>query len=239
MSITAAALRELHRIHRQLSDLRDRLERGPRQIRAREGSVAAAEGVLAKAKADQKSARMGSDQKQLSLKSSEGKIEDWRKQLNVCKNNREYQALLEQIAAAEMAKSVLEDEILESLDGIAALGNAIAAAEEKLAQAKTELAATKAQVDQERAIIEGDVARLEAELSKAETAIPADFRGDYERVVRAKGSDALAEVHGDACGGCYQQLTPNMLATLSMGRPVFCRSCGRLLYLPEDRVRQR
>ena len=34
MSITAAALRELHRIHQQLAELRDRLERGPKQVRA-------------------------------------------------------------------------------------------------------------------------------------------------------------------------------------------------------------
>ena len=33
------SLRTLHRIHRQHSDLRDRLQRGPRQINVAEGSV--------------------------------------------------------------------------------------------------------------------------------------------------------------------------------------------------------
>jgi hypothetical protein len=32
-------LRTLHRIHRQHSDLQDRLSRGPRQIQAAEGNV--------------------------------------------------------------------------------------------------------------------------------------------------------------------------------------------------------
>ena len=36
MSITAEALRELHRIHTQLGDLRERLARGPKQVLARE-----------------------------------------------------------------------------------------------------------------------------------------------------------------------------------------------------------
>ena len=40
MSVTAAALRELHQIHQQLAELRDRLERGPKQVRAREANVA-------------------------------------------------------------------------------------------------------------------------------------------------------------------------------------------------------
>ncbi len=34
MPSMAEALRELHRLHQQLSDLRDRIELGPRQIRA-------------------------------------------------------------------------------------------------------------------------------------------------------------------------------------------------------------
>lgn len=43
MSFTAAALRELHRLHQQLGDLRDRLERGPKQVRVRQANVAQAE----------------------------------------------------------------------------------------------------------------------------------------------------------------------------------------------------
>ena len=36
MSVTASALRELHRIHRQITDLRSQLERGPKQVQAGE-----------------------------------------------------------------------------------------------------------------------------------------------------------------------------------------------------------
>ena len=43
MTISADVLRELHRIHRQLADLRERLDRGPRQIRAREANVTQSE----------------------------------------------------------------------------------------------------------------------------------------------------------------------------------------------------
>ncbi len=32
MSVPAVALRELHQIHQQLAELRDRMERGPKQI---------------------------------------------------------------------------------------------------------------------------------------------------------------------------------------------------------------
>ena len=93
MSITAEALRELHRIHTQLGDLRERLARGPKQILAREGAVKRFEEALAKAQADSKAARVSGDQKQLALKSGEAKIVDLQVKLNGCKTNREYQAL--------------------------------------------------------------------------------------------------------------------------------------------------
>ena len=40
MSVTTTVLRELHRIQRQLGDLSERLDRGPKQIKAREANVA-------------------------------------------------------------------------------------------------------------------------------------------------------------------------------------------------------
>ena len=47
MAVPAELLETLHRIHRQLGDLRDRKERGPRQIRAREANVTKVEAELA------------------------------------------------------------------------------------------------------------------------------------------------------------------------------------------------
>ena len=118
MSVTAAALRDLHRIHQQLADLRDRLERGPKQVRAREANVAQLEARLAETREKAKQTQMAVDRKQLDLKSGEQKVLDLRVKLNTANNNREYQALLEQIAAAEMAGSVLADEILESMERV-------------------------------------------------------------------------------------------------------------------------
>ncbi len=72
---------------------------------------------------------MAADQKQLQLKSSEDKVKDLRRKLNAAASNREYQALLEQIAADEMANSVLADEILEALEKIDAFQKNLAEAD--------------------------------------------------------------------------------------------------------------
>lgn len=237
MSVTATALRELHRIHQQLADLRERLDRGPKQIKARQINVAQAEERLAKSQTEVKTARVHSDQKQLQLKTAESKILDLKAKLNACSTNREYQALRDQIAADEMACSVLSDEILESMEQIDILRAGVPEVEGQLTKAKDELArGAQAIKDQEQSLLT-DVQRLEGDLKTAEAALPADFRDGYNRIVKAKGQDAMAPVENDTCGGCFQQLTANIMNELIMARAVFCKNCGRLLYLPEDRVR--
>ena len=145
MSVTAGVLRELHRIHRQLSDLRERLDRGPKQIKARETNIARLEAELAQLKADVKTARVATDQRQLLLKSGESKILDLKAKLNAANSNREYQALKDQIAADEMANSVLADEILEAMEKIDAFAPLVADAEHKLAKGREELSKSQGQ----------------------------------------------------------------------------------------------
>ena len=236
MSVTAATLRELHRIHRQLTDLRERAERGPKQIRAREANLSRLNEELTRVQTETKAAKMRADQKQLLLKSNEDKIENLKVKLNACGTNREYQALKDQIAADQMAGSVLADEILEALEKIDESQVHVGEAQKKLAVAKEELAKAQHIVQEQAGLLAADIARLEAELQTVEATLPDDFSVNYQRIVRSKGDDAMAEVQDKFCGGCHQQLTPNQLGDVSMARGVFCKNCGRLIYLAEDRT---
>lgn len=232
LAVTADAVRTLHRLHRQLADLRDQLAAGPRQLAARTKQLAGAEAAHALALDEIKKAKMAVDQRQLQLRSAEAKILDLEGKLNACKTNREYQTLRDQIAADKMATKVLEDEILEGLESLDAVKAKLAPAEAEIATVKKQLAETKAKVDGETSRLEAEVARIRADLDVAEGELPADSREVYQRIVKSKGAEAMAPVEGTSCGGCFQQLTGNMLAELSMGRVVPCRGCGCLLYLP-------
>ncbi len=233
MSVSTAVLRELHRIHIQLSDLNDRLARGPRQVQARQANVAQQEATLTAAQDRVKEAKKLTDHKQLDLKASEQKIVDWRTKLNACSSNREYQTFVEQIAAAEMANSVLADEILEGMDKIDQLALQVKEAETALAAVKNDLLKFRDNVTAESTIIQGDITRLEAELAQAEKNLPAVLKDDYRRVIRGKGAEGMASVEDMVCQGCGQQITLNMQNDLLLSRPIFCKSCGSLLYLAE------
>ena len=234
--MNAQVLRTLHRIHQQLGDLRERAARGPKQIRAHETNVSRLDAELTELKNQVKNSRVAADQKQLSLKAGENRIEELKRKLNTCSSNREYQVLLEQIAADEMANSVLSDEILEALERIDTLKAQATEAESRLAKGKDELTRVKAAVAEEQQSLESEIARVEQELARVEVELPPDLRDAYDRVVKSKGSDAMAGVESASCGGCYSTLTPNNLNALKLDRTVFCQSCGRLLYLAENRA---
>src|SRR5690242_16735877 len=115
MSVTAEVMRELHRIHRQLADLRERRDRGPKQIRAHEANVKRLEEEVTKVKNEATGAKKNVGAYQLQLGSLEDKLNTMNNKLSACSTNREYQTLQEQIAADKVASSVLEDEILDGL----------------------------------------------------------------------------------------------------------------------------
>ena len=225
----------LHRILTQLADLQERLNRGPRQVKAREAACAKLEADVNQVKADAKAARVASDQKQLLLKSAEAKMRDLQAKLNAAQSNREYQALKDQIAADDMANSVLADEILEALEKLDGFKKVIADAEAAHARGKEEAAKLSATVRDSSESLLADVARCQTELKEVEKKLPADFYVHYERLSRSKGADALAVVEGENCGGCYTSLTTNTYNSLLTGKVVMCQNCGRILYLPEDR----
>jgi predicted nucleic acid-binding Zn-ribbon protein len=233
MAANAELLELVHRIHRQLADLRERQERGPRQVKAREANVGKFESELAAAQDAVRQAKLTSDRKQLDLKTSEQRIADWKVKLNACSSNKEYQTLLEQIAAAEMAGSVLADEILEAMEKGDQLEVTVGEVKARLDAAKNDLAKFRDTVAGEGQLIAGDIARLEAELVEAEKRLPTEYRDDYRRVIRGKGADGMARMEAGVCEGCGKQVTLNMQNNLLLGKPVFCTTCGRLLYAAE------
>lgn len=230
MTVTASLIQRLHRINRQKTDLNSQLARGPRAIAGAAAKLKTAQDGLQATKDLLQRSKIEADQKQLQMKEREGKIFDLDGKLNAAKANREYQALKDQIAADTQANIVLSDEILELLESIDQQSLDVKAAEENVAEVARELDDVTRRMADKKALLEADLVRVEAELSLAEKELSGDFLREYSRLVISKGEDAMAEVEGKSCGGCYQSLTPQILDTLKVGKPFLCPACGRLIY---------
>jgi len=66
--------------------------------------------------------------------------------------------------------------------------------------------------------------------------MPANVRSTFDRIVRGKGVESFAAVVDRGCASCRTEITAQQYNELLMGGFVLCKSCGRILYLPESKA---
>ena len=128
-----------------------------------------------------------------------------------------------------MAKSVLEDEILEALEKVDAAQIEVKKVELGIVEIEAELKKLIAEVQAREAGLKEKAAALQTEVAEAEKILPPDVVPQYRRLVAAYGADALAPVVNKSCSQCYVSLTTQLLLELKAGGIKFC-TCGRLMY---------
>ena len=160
------------------------------------------------------------------------RLSKFKGQLMDVKTNKEYQAMLKEIEAAQTEVRHLEDRILERMleaDELAA----------RQKNAETRLAADKQVIACERTQLEEETTRLQRELEEA-TSKRAQVVAEvapgplwtYE-LVRGRRGTAVAEVKGDYCSACHVRLRPQAANELRRNDMLFqCESCQRILYYP-------
>ena len=228
-------LPELHRLHLDLREVLDKLERGPRQVRARQQIVLQKQTEVEAQRDKLKKLKIAADQNTLQLKTNESKIQGLKAKLNASASNREFDIIKSQIDADTVANSVLEDEILALLEKVDQNRSAVVKLEEELAAAKAEETRMSAEIAAGEVGLREAAVKLEAAIAQAEGTLSADVKVIYRRLVQAYGSGAFAEVDGGVCTSCYVQVTSQNLMELGGGKVMFCKTCGRLMYVrPKD-----
>jgi predicted nucleic acid-binding Zn-ribbon protein len=225
-------LAELHRLHLAAKEVQEQIERGPRQLKVRQQNTAQKQSELEAQKQKHKALRVNADQKSLQLKSNEAKIGELKVKLNQAASNREFDIIRAQMEADTVANSVLEDEILDVLEKVDAAHLAIKKLEEEVAQAKADETRAQSEISAAQPGREARLAELQKAIANAESRLPEDILGPYRRLVQAYGAAALAEVDGTTCTSCFVSLPPQMVMRVRSGEAVFCKTCGRLLYMP-------
>jgi predicted nucleic acid-binding Zn-ribbon protein len=225
--------REIHRLRRFGRDLHEHLERVPRQLKAQQAKVARQEDLLRQGQEALKHLKVTTHEKEVSLRSTHQQIAKHERQLNEAGSKKEYDALKVEIAADREKCQRLEDEILQAMTDTDERTAALPTLEQNVRQAKEECSRAEQGAGERVASLQAQLAEAQAQLVAAEAQIPADARQQYDRVVNALGADALAAVTNRNCSACYTGITAQNYNDLLIGNLVLCKSCGRILYLPE------
>jgi hypothetical protein len=239
--INIALVKLLH-ADEKLRQAQGRLDSVSKNVRVQERRVADLAERLRLGQATLKEQQSQSAQLDLDLKTRETKIERLRAQQQNSKNNREYQAFLVEINTEKVDKGKSEEELLKLMASVEKLQTEV---KELTASVEAETAKLGAM----RAEIGGRVKELQAEIDSlrplreaAAAAVTPKARQAFERLAeRFEGEAMSALTKPDkrreeyACTACNMDLVTDVYNRLhSRDELVFCPSCHRILYIPDD-----
>lgn len=231
MELPPNALRDLHLLHQRIDALRQKRDRGPRQLEARRALIARHEEDLRQNLDELKRLKMRAHEKESYRRGLESRASELQIKINQAKDNNEYAALVAEREATRAAAGALEDEILDLLFRQDELAQANQQAEAELERMRKELEQFQMALEQEQGGIARQLADAEQELHRAEAQLPGELQDNYRRLVNSRGKDALAVVERNSCTGCFTSITAQMYNQLLAHELVLCKSCGRILYL--------
>ena len=204
----------------------------PREIAAVHAAIQALKEEVGAGKIRLDAAKKGQRAREKDLEVVQAKRSKTEGRLYEVKTNREYSAVLAEIEDIKQEKGRVEEEILVLMESQERLAADIKDAESRfkvrLAQGKQEEVAFQEKLR----VVETDLALARAERAELARQLPPAVLADYDKLLRARGGLALAQVVKPSfCGGCRMTITPQRLQDLRAQSALLpCESCGRYLY---------
>jgi predicted nucleic acid-binding Zn-ribbon protein len=231
---TLLALIGLQKLDNSVGRIRRRIKEGPQLIERRSERWKQAEARVQQAHAKILELRKEIGLLELDVKIREGEIAKIQLAQGQSRTNEEFRAYNEHANRLRTENRAVEDRILE-------IEQKVEDARKELSELERTRDAHKVEADENAAQWKKDAAEYQTELDqllaqRAEYAksLPPGPLSVYERVLRGREGKAVVSIEGKMCGGCQMSIVPNDFARLHrMNEIVSCRSCERILYLPE------
>lgn len=197
-------------LDREKKELIEALENGKKRIQETERELA----------------RLG-----LHIKEVQEKTTQLKDQLFRVTNNRQYDALTQEIEflKTDLEKSELEN--LELLELKEQLQDRLASQEKNLESLTTNLEQRRKNLEAKMAESAAQKSELDAQRAKVSKSIDPVILARYQRVSEAREGLAVVPIKGNACGGCGAMVTPQVISNIRQGTGIFtCDVCSRFLY---------
>ncbi len=194
--------------------------------------IKAEEETLARLREEGKKETVQIKERELEAEEKRIQIDKYEKQLFQIKNNREYQALLDEIRGLKADIENIEDAALEVMEELEANRAGLKAEEERLSRDREKLRAREEEAVREIARIDAGIERLSSERQTLIPGVGQELFGKYCRIRDHKPGRALVPVVSQVCQGCDMRLTAQVNNDLYKEDCVlYCENCGRLIYL--------
>ena len=158
------------------------------------------------------------------------KINKLTDQLFLVTNNKQYDALTNEIEHLKEQKKENEDQLILNLEEKETLEKNINENEASLEELKTDLDVRRNKLDEALSETADEKAALENSREKQVTEIDDNTMQVYNKVISARSGIAVVPLSGNSCGGCGAALPLQMVSEIRSGDLHNCQSCGRFVY---------
>lgn len=214
----------IYLIQSDLKDIPSIKQQIKSDIQAQQASLHALEQSVKDLQLKQKTKEGDLAKKEADIKKLDG-------QLALVKTNKEYGAIKQEIASLQADNSLIEEEIIKSMDAVEA-----AVREVKTEKARLEIVVNEYQKKEQEVIarensIKSEVENLKKERDVLVTALPNSVALLYNQIAAHKQGIVLSPVQGNYCGACKTSLRAQTINEVQIGQTmVTCDNCSRILY---------
>ena len=228
MSITR--LVELQDIDSQLEDLNSLLGDLPKMVDELNEKENSLKDRVEADKVTLKEINLNSSKSEKVNSDIQEKINKLTDQLFLVTNNKQYDALTNEIEHLKEQKKENEDQLISNLEEKETLEKNINDNEASLEELKTDLDVRRNKLDEALSETADEKAALENSRKKQVTEIDDTTMQVYNKVISARSGIAVVPLSGNSCGGCGAALPLQMVSEIRSGDLHNCQSCGRFVY---------
>jgi predicted nucleic acid-binding Zn-ribbon protein len=173
--------------------------------------------------------------KEKELESEKENIKKSESKLHEVKTNKQYQASLKEIEAAQAANDKTEEEIILLMERAEELKKDHGKASAYLAKREKEAGAELKAVEQEMRSVDDVISQLKKEKAGLLAHVGSKVQSRYQILLDKRGGVAVVNVKNGVCLGCFMNIPPQLfIEAMKNHQFIACPSCNRLFYYLED-----
>ena len=167
------------------------------------------------------------------LETSQGALAKTQAKLHEVKTNKEYTALLAEIAAGKTQIAALEDQLLHVLELLDQQHASLRSHKRDIHAAAERLAGRRLEMQQAEAALTQRLTCLSEKRQSTIAALDTKLISTYEKLAAQYGGRAVVHLQDSVCGGCHLKVQPQLISEIRMQEILFtCPHCRLMLLWP-------
>ena len=228
-------LGELQRLDERWRALEVEQQRLPQQLQPYEIACTEAQQVLARLQEDMERTERQRRGIERELESLQTQLAKTQGKLYEVKNNKEYSAVLAEIAAGKQGIMALEDQVLDLMERLEQYRRTSQLQRQRVQEVMQAFTEQGKHVQQGRETLAQQLMVEGGQRQQIVADLDGKLYAAYQRLAAHRGGQVVVYMQDGTCGGCYLKVQPQLVSEIrQQDKLITCPHCQRMLLWPAE-----